>query len=286
MMLLVLAALGSGIALGLIEGFISQWFNLLIIFPMLLGLGVGFAVTFVVEKKHVRAPVLATALAVLGAGLAHTAVHVAQYENFRSAALTAMRDEARVKGIDSAQVNDELLDAVLERDTGSSGFMGYLKVASEQGTEVKRFGQSSGGLKMSGPLYWIMVLVDFAIAIGGAAYLAWSASTEPYCEGCERWYDAVESFPSGSGDKAAVSATIDALERGSYAEVPQALGYPTAKAASTLQLKRCRGCPTHEPMVIYTVITDGGKKQSEKWRSMLTPDDAKLLTAALTQKKA
>lgn len=283
--LLLLASLGTGIAIGLVEGYVSQWFNLLVIFPMVLGLGVGFAVGAVVEKKHVRAPLLAVGLAVAGAASGYASVHATQYSLYRDAVLDAIRADVAAQGGNASAVNDDLLDDLLEKETGSSGFIGYMKASSKQGTQIRRFGASSG-LKMDGALYWIMLLVDLGLAVGGAGYVVFGAATTPYCENCRRWYDTVESLQSGSADKEAVNGTIDALSRGSFAEVGQTLGYPTRGAASLLQLKRCQGCASHEPLLTYTVITNGGKKQKERWSSIVTAEDATILAAAVIPSKS
>lgn len=277
---LALTCLVAGIAAGLVEGFVSRWLNLLLIFPALLGIIVGATALRIVERGHIRAPLLAAFIAGAAGLLSQAAVIGAQYYHFRIEMRGQFGDNQAIAGM-----ADRVVDAAIEQQTGHGGFVGYLLVRARTGTQISRSGQSSG-LTLSGPWFWGLFAMNFLIAGGIAAALAQDRARHPYCEACQRFYDRTDTVASGSVEKSAISATLSALDRGAFAEVPGALGKSHPAGASSLQLLRCSSCSGHEPQLTYVVVDGIGKKQKTKKPlvTMLRPEDAKSLLGAFEKR--
>jgi len=279
--LLVAACLGAAVVGGAVEGVISRWLSLLLLFPALLGLVVGAVATRVIGSSHIRSPWVAAGLAGVAGLCAQAALHGVQYAEFRSE-LGKQFSESPRGGVDSAAV----IDQVLETETGQRGVVGYLLFRAKLGTEIKKAGQSSG-IKLEGLGFWILFGINFLIAGGIAAGMAFSRANTPYCEPCKRWYEQNQPVASGSADKAAVKGTLQALDSGVFTDVPASFGTPRPDGVAVFQLLRCAGCPDHEPQLTLTLVTGSAKKQKTKqaYKGMLRPDEARSLLGAFAVAK-
>jgi hypothetical protein len=286
---LVLGALAVGVIVGAVESWVSQWFSLLIIFPLAIGGAVGVFAAFQVERGMVRAPLLAALIGFLGGLAGQGTVHVVDYTRFRSDFLTSLEDRRQAfigehsddegaveeaKGLDLAKLADDQL----EEETGSRGFMGYVKLAAREGTEIKRTGQSSG-TKVSGMGTYILWLVEFLFAGGLAFWMALERAKKPFCEISKKWFDREDVLAAGSGDKAQVAQVLDALQADNWSGALSALGQADDKTASVLTLERCSHCEEHEP-ILHLKVTAGlntAKPVTKvRYTTLLKPDDARI----------
>jgi hypothetical protein len=252
-----------GIAAGAAESIVGQWFHLLIIFPLLVGLAVGVFAAWLVARRRIRAPLAAAVVAGLGGLTTQLAYHVTGYVRFRA----ELEETVRSRGL--------TVDQALERATGSAGFTGYMLFMAEQGVTIKRTGQSSG-VQVSGTGSFILWGVETLLALGAAAALARSRAMEPFCERCKLWYGAEQPISLGSPDDAHVRSVVAALDARDLPRAVEALGARTEDAQSTLTLRGCPRCEEHEPVLSYQVVTRLKKKPQVrlKYRTLLRPIEA------------
>src|SRR3954468_19553980 len=99
LLMLIAALAGVGAVLGYIAHIISQWIYLIIVFPGLIGLGIGLVGTRMVTSGRIRNPWLG-GLAGFGAGIfAMLVMHYCDYETLRSqlsGASPALRELAKI----------------------------------------------------------------------------------------------------------------------------------------------------------------------------------------------
>jgi hypothetical protein len=271
---------GAALAAGLVEGFISQWLSLLLLFPILLGGVVGFAAAKVIGSAHIRAPGIAVAVALIAGLFAQLTVVGVQYFKFRS----DLRSE--LGELPSGLPIDQAVDEAIVQSGGHSGFLGYLELRARAGTEISRSGHKTG-INLSGTSFWILFAINFALAAGVAAGQARERVNVPYCEPCQRWYERSVFVTQGSGDKQTVSSLKKSLEQGTFEELPATVGTPQPGAQATLQLLRCDSCQDHEPQLSVTVTTGDRKKQNSKvvYKSMLRADEGQRLLTAFAEGK-
>ena len=76
--LLIVAGIVSAILVGLLYFFVSQFINLILIFPLIAGALVGFGITFAVRAGKIRNPKLVGTVAVLAGLLMMNTMHMAR----------------------------------------------------------------------------------------------------------------------------------------------------------------------------------------------------------------
>ncbi len=198
--LLLTAGIG-GITLGGVTFLVSQLIYLVVIFPVLLGLGSGWLLRQAVVRGKVRNPLAAGVVAVFMAGLLYGTMHWADYVLFRQNANAEIRRALR--GSRQSSAANITVDNFLKETTGKTGFSGFLQYRSQQGLMINR---SLMRLPVGSQIMWnywgFEFLVTGAIALGFAS----GAARKPFCEGCQSWYN-----------------TVDRLGRLSQAQLPEFL---------------------------------------------------------------
>jgi hypothetical protein len=262
---LIIAALLAGVAIGALEGWVSKWFSLIVVFQAVAGAVVGGTLTSLVGKRHVRAPLAVGLIAVLGVFASQTAVHYVKYLELRS------------------EVGAELADEGIRQQTGMTGFAGFMVLESQVGTSIKKAGMSGDGLKLTGVGFWILVGCELAIALWIAIAMAAGRAREPYCEACQHWYDRDLTIGRGSGDRNKVNATIRALRSGDPRAVKEAFGEAREGEPTIISLKRCGSCEEHEPQLTLMAPSLNKKKgPTQVYKSMLRADEARALMKELS----
>jgi hypothetical protein len=275
-MRLALGALALGALAGAVQGLIAAWFDLLIVFPLLLGLAPGIGVAKVVRSSKVRAPVLAALLAGLGGLTGQAVKQEVQYQRFlRSPAVAALGQQGR-----------PTMDQVLLATTGKTGRPGYFLLRGQHGVTISRHG--SGGPTLKGPAFWVLLGLEFLLATWIASAIGWSAASAPFCERCKKWYGPDTPVASGAGDQQSLKGSIAALEASDWKRFADTLGAPDTKLASTLLIAACPGCTDNDRrLTLRRVRRPGHAKQKSDARlvTMIRPDELRGLEAALAERK-
>jgi hypothetical protein len=273
---LALLALVVGGVAGAVEGLVSAWFDLLILFPLIIGVAAGAAAGKAVTDGKVRAPALAALLAALGGLVGQGAKQEVQYQRFlRSDAVAQLREG----GLGA--------DALLYATTGKTGRAGYLLLHAQQGTTISRHGRSGPTLRGTG--FWVLFGVEFLMAAGMASLMGWGAASAPFCERCKKWFGPDTPVAGGAGDKQTVKASIAALEASDWGRFVEGLGAPDAKAASQVLISACPGCTDNDRRLKIRVLHRPGhrkQKAAVQFVSMIRPDELRGLEGALSERKS
>ncbi len=252
--ILVAACLGTGIGMGVVEGFVGQWINLLILFPALIGLAVGAAATGAVDVGRMRAPLLAGLIAFGGGAVGQITTHGMEYARFRRTIEAAMAEDPATAGA--------TVEEALEAETGRRGFLAYLTIAAEKGITITRVAQSSRGPAFTGMGVWGFWGFEVLIAAAVAAWMSVTRAKEPFCESCDAWYDKDDTIAVGDPDKQSWAPLVAAADTGDWAPALVALGPPGPNGASVVHLLRCATCTNHRPVVVVMVVSaKGGQKE-------------------------
>lgn len=280
---LFFGTLAAGTVIGVAESELGRWVRLLVVFPLVAGILVGLVARWTIGRRRVRAPVAAALIAGLGGLATQLACHLTDYYRFRSA--VAFEEVAPGQG-KPIQRRPVAVDEALAAQTGSTGFLGYLKLRAREGVGIERGGREV--VRAQGMEAFALWGVEAILAIGVAAALAANRASQPFCERCRTWYGADETVAVGSADKGQVREVVAALDARDPARAAAALGAPGDEAQSLLALRRCPRCPENEPLLSYSVITNVKKKPQSalKYRTLLRPEEASALRAAFTQPRA
>jgi hypothetical protein len=166
--LVIVAA--TAVALGYFVSFIGQWFYLILIFPLAIGIGVGCAGLQGIVLGGIPNHRFAGAVGLLGGALAMGAQHYCDYQRF----LVSVAQE------------EPALHAQLA--AGGFSFFQFMEARAREGVTLAHLGagkKSGMNLGYVGSLvYWLIEMV----IIGGIAHAIMTvAAKKPYCDACGRW---------------------------------------------------------------------------------------------------
>ena len=179
---LVLAAgLAAALAFGTLYHFVGRFLDLLIVFPILLGVAVGWALKLAALKGRSRQAGVLLAAAVLSGVAAFGTRQV----------LDTFHVRGDLKTILVAASKDATNDADRDRlqlASESIGFFDALRVRADAGVGI---GRARGGAKktlnLSGAMFWVLMVVEAGIVAFFAAAAVFPISRIAYCGRCKQF---------------------------------------------------------------------------------------------------
>lgn len=156
--------LAGGVLVGGALGFISNWFFIIFLYPILIGVVMGAVAAQGVRIGKVRNPVVAIIAAILAGFVAHWVFWLVGYQLF----------------LGSASID-------LVQQTGQAGFVGYILWIGQSGLPVLRVGQGAGFVPMGSVLTWIYLVAEIVVILFLVIPPARQQAERPFCETCQRW---------------------------------------------------------------------------------------------------
>jgi hypothetical protein len=189
LILLILGAIiGSLLVGGLVFG-VSHLIYLIVFFPLFMGFIGGGILAWTVKRGKVRSPILAGLFGlIMGVAIIGVYRFAEYYVDFRNEVTSSVRESG---GQDVSQQDiDEFIDKTLEKETGSSGFIGYLKYSASLGMTITPTSPSSSSSPMELDergtiIYSIIELLAVALICAGVAF---AAARQPFNEEADEWY--------------------------------------------------------------------------------------------------
>jgi hypothetical protein len=185
---LTVTALVGGLAIGGATFAVSRLFYLIVLFPLLMGAGGGFLQAYAVNRGKVRNPAIAGAFAILTGLVIYGTLNVGYYVAFRQEVAKELKKNLGQS--DEAQINQIIDQNVLQQETGSTGFLGFLKLSAREGVGITR---GSSKLELKNEWAWGYWAIELAAICGITAFMAFAAAKEPFCENSDEWYLPMES---------------------------------------------------------------------------------------------
>jgi hypothetical protein len=287
----------AGIATGYLAGFISQWFYLVLLFPILIGGVVGAVGGWAIKIGKVRVPWLCGLAGFLVGTLACYSMYLCEYNRYE-AQLEQVPELFReiARNLDKFQAQrDELPKELQEfiaelakdedarRALAVNGFADYMDLQARNGVEIGRATDvnKKGGMNLGytgSYIYWgaellIVACISFAIMKTSAA--------KPFCIHCDNW-KTEESFGRLAGEQPSIT---EALETGQLSALEAGVPTPTGL---TLSIHACAQCGAESTIDVGLTLTEINKKGEssttqlllvtypgeaiETFRSIFTPD--------------
>jgi hypothetical protein len=275
---LAVVPLAVGVLTGFVEALLARWFDLLILFPALIGVAAGYTAMKIVDRGKVRRPLLAGLLACFAGLAGQAARQEVEYRDFRAA----------VAYLASPGAPAPHPDAALRELTGRTGRLGYLLLEAEHGVEVKKPG-APRGFTVKGGWFWLLFVFELLVAGAVAFELTWRRASAPFCERCKRWYGTEAPLATGAGEREAVTDTLSALEASDWVRFARALGTATAAKASALLVARCEGCADNDARLTVKVFRHPGTRKEKsrvRFVSMVRPDELREMERAIARERA
>lgn len=202
----------AGIILGAIASFVSRFFYMVILFPIAIGLCVGWVGKRCITAFRIRRPRTCGVAGFIAGCLAMLSMHHFDYQHWQStleadvaaagAELTSLqavaRDADRIKSDPSAIPEGDRADVLefiaelddnpeLRRALLVDSVWSYIDFAAHQGVELKRGGGGGNGVNLGyvgSYIYWgIEALIVAGVAFGVMA----GQAGQPFCSACDAW---------------------------------------------------------------------------------------------------
>jgi hypothetical protein len=253
--LLAVSTVVGGIVLGVISAAIAQYFYLVLVMPVGMGFLGFIIVLYVSEKTRLRdVSVFVVSGALIGV-LAYDVYHYSEYLLFRhkqEEALSSRYDDL------SKQEIAQRLDLFLEEETGTRGFLGYLRWTSRDGVTlytdtdyaVMETGGPATGLTISSRWVWLYRLAETLIAGETGAALTSQISRRPFCVQCGQRYPMAEltgSVPSPLADR-----FLALLETGDLSQAAEFVCRASRAGEQRLNVRvhKCPNCPDSDIVLL------------------------------------
>jgi hypothetical protein len=161
--------IGAGALVGALTGFVHQWFYLVFLFPVVMGLAVGAAGMGLVKAFKLRNSLLAGLAAVLGGVTTQTAMHYVDYQRFLG------------------QVEEKLPGTRAELAAKGFGLPQFIDFRAREGVTIGRLGHGDKGINLGyygSYVYWGLEVLLIA---GIALVMLRAAAAAPFCAACSGW---------------------------------------------------------------------------------------------------
>lgn len=201
------ASTATGVVIGALAGFVSQWFYLVLFFPLGMGVVIGSAGIFAIKQGKVRSEWLAIFAGCLAACATVWGMHYTEYQLFLAHRASEVGEEDLKAMIEVAEQFEQLkarrdeLDENLRdfiqfleqnpltlRSLQVKNFWDHLELAAHEGVTITSTRAGGGGGMNLGYvgsyIYWAGELLVIAVI---AFCMMSPAASEPFCLGCENW---------------------------------------------------------------------------------------------------
>lgn len=270
----------GGVAIGTLTHFIALLVYLIILFPLAMGFAGGMAIALGVQKGKVRNPAIAGFFGVLTGAILYSTMHIADYWHFQRTAAEEINKEL---GQANNAPADQLLDAYLQEQTGSTGFLGYIKYSAQQGVSIGRVGSRGFNLGETGT--WIYWALEFGAICSMTGALAYFAARNPFCETCDQWYadkHAIGSVPPPASEQFLSLLNRDELIPAGKLINPLILAQPPYW---TVQQQSCATCATSDTYLTVDRLSldhKGNLDRREMVQGLLTASEYQQLQTGIT----
>jgi hypothetical protein len=219
--------------------------TLLVITPLIQGVGVGAAMSFAIGRLGMRNPRLVAVVGFACGLLSIALVHYGHYLHMVSQVAGELRtevaqdktapDAARQAALAQLDANPaRSVDEFLVASTGHKGFLGSLFLRNEQGVMLK-------SLKVTGIFLWLLWGFEALLAAVPGAMIPAQRASEPFCEDCGYWC-AMEpdlfTLPAASA-----AALVEAVRDNNPSRIAELRANPPADDGSGLAGVSLRACP-------------------------------------------
>lgn len=195
------------VVLGLLAGVVSQFFYMILLFPIALGVALGFVGAKGVRYFHLRNPWFCGLAGIVAGCAAMPMTHYVSYQRFETRLLEELGEEGRaVREValrrediranwDQATPEEREIIEELEKNPEGlrvlqvNGLVRFIDMQAHFGMEIlKPEGAPKAAALNLGYLgSWIYWIGEMWIVAGIVCFWMWRAALDPYCSQCSQW---------------------------------------------------------------------------------------------------
>ena len=284
----------AGVLCGIIASVLGSYgFYLVLLTPLVIGLGVGSIMAKGILWTKNRSPLITTVAATLASLAAVSAVHITDYVYYqaelkyvpveeRQFALGVKMIEANPEMEMPIEIRELLADpefdhqwlAAIQVET----FPEYMQYQAEQGVSFSRVGRGDEGANLGyygTMIYW---LIEACIIAGVAISLVRQQSSAPFCVPCDQW-NSVKLLGEVALSANQVASIIQEGKVTSLSTVMPEQGL------TELQLYRCEACgsPGNSVIGVDEISYYRGQRQRKRKGTFVVTDEMVSALAAILE---
>lgn len=233
----------AGIVLGVITHYVSRYFYLILLFPMLIGIAIGAVGAGLVKVGKIRTPWLAGIAGLLAGILAMLTQHYLDYRQFNEEVL---KDKVNLQlGALMAPAGDREL---IKRALAVNSFFSYIDFKAHEGVQIKR---ARGGANDKGSnlgyvgtyIYWA---VETLIVAGIVFSMTRKPALEPFCPITNEWKTARCGDNFNVPQELGIDAVADTLKEGALGKLAEVKAHGANSPQNTIPVRLyVFGSPQH-----------------------------------------
>jgi hypothetical protein len=255
----------AGVGLGWLASFIGQWFYLILLFPIGIGLGLGIVGFIVGHLTKMRSRLMAVLLGVIAASAAILSMHYFNYQRFLHKRPELLKDVPPLDNLPVGGLDAKTLEALqlLKQIQAVDSFPSYLHQQAVQGVTISKLGRNDGNnLGYVGTwIYWGLELAAVAFAV---IMLLIVGTAAPFCSACNSWKDERRlGTLQGQGGNVADLLNNGEIERLREHDPAPAGGNLIAKVAV------CPSCKNDAPIVVKLEEVTKNQKGEESKKELV-----------------
>jgi hypothetical protein len=247
-LMFILFSLVGGYCIGLGFGIAGTFFYLIFIFPIVIGLLSGSLITDVAKYTKTRNPSLILITCILTAIVLYGSMF---YTRFLGLQVTTSLQAFGGLSDESLKDAKVFVDYALEKETGHSGFVGYVLYKANQGVSIgKVFRSNSLNL---GPIFtWVYWLLEFGVITFVMFYRSKGISTKLLCESCNSWY--AEKRHIGGIPATKEVDVLNSIKLKDYGNAGQVLEENADVPSTEFYLQSCPVCDKSNSLLSATKV--------------------------------
>ncbi|MEP7137672.1 MAG: hypothetical protein ABI904_22330 [Chloroflexota bacterium] len=267
----------GGIIAGLTFGIIGSFVYLIFIFPVIMGVVGGRIITENVKYTKTRNVSVVMFSSILTAIVLYVAFHYMRYMGLWVATALQAFGDFSDKSLKAGRV---VVEYALKKETGRSGFIGYMFYKAQQGVSIGRIFSSS---KLNlGPIFtWVYWLIE----VGVIGFITFNTSKQilkkPFCENCNSWY--TEKKHIGGIPVTKEAEILNSIRLKDFGGVGTILEENSESPSLEFYIQSCKSCDKSKSFLSMTQtrFLNGKLVFKEVSETTLKPSEKKLLVEGI-----
>lgn len=258
MVILFAAILPVGILIGAVTSLVSNYIYLIILFPILMGLGLSLVMKPIVVSQKIRSPLFIILAGLFATLVTYGSLHFVDYLQFRNALAKEIQQQV-VADYGEPAPKEEVsayIDYLLVQETGMPGLIGFIMVEAKEGVSISRFGfgSSDSGINL-GAFTWLYWLVEMGFIFWTGIESSYKKSKDLFCEHCDAWV--ADGNHIGGVQQDSINLLMDRIQQRDFAGMLAMLRKDTVLPSFEFYTRTCNTCNTFPFYLLGYVISPG-----------------------------
>ena len=238
----------GGLITGLAFGAIGSFIYLIFLFPIIMGFIGGYIITENVKYTKTRNTHFVLLSSVLTVIILYGAFHYMRYIGLSAITALQVFGDFSDKSLEAGKV---VVEYAIEKETGYSGFIGYMLFKAQQGVSIGKI-YSSNKLNLGPVVTWIYWLIEIGVIGFITINVGKQILKKPFCEFCNSWY--TEKKHIGGVPAIKEIEILNLIKQKDFASVGARLEENADSPSVELYLQSCTSCDKSNSFLKITLV--------------------------------